>query len=310
MFNHSIVYLLCSLFILFGCTQNKKNASSSNETELSFEELKGITFHEVRRQFNDGLSFNEIGFQQEPEWVLTFQANDSVDVFSPVMNKMVGFYLHHDHANYYNFAKEWFGVKLLTKDSIILQRLEVQSLKVKNDVRSNVYMTFYSDDFIKSKLHTTIEDLRKPNLKDSLFVKNRAELANKHPLDSNYMFAARNPVRFTSMSKNATVSKRVSDDKLLNQSKSYAYIYPEYDIKINKAYKDFYYAFRVVVETNGKITVYDFPTFDDETIETRKKLLQGIIDIYIANMLKAKPGNTLGFPHASLVTLYIKGSVN
>lgn len=307
MFNNSIAYLLFLLLILSGCTQSNKSSSSKNEGQLSFEDLKGITFHEVRRQFNDGLSFNEIGFQQEPEWTLAFQANDSVDVFSPTMNKIVGFYLHHDHSNYYNFAKEWFSVKLLTKDSIILQRLEVQSLKVKNDVRSNVYMTFYADDFIKNKLHTTIEDLRKPNLKDSLFVKEKAELANKHPLDSNYIFAARNSVKFISKSKNATVEKRGINDKLLTQSKSYAYIYPEYDIVIKKAYKDFYYAFRAIVETNGNITVYDFPTFDDETIETRKKLLQGIIDIYVSNMLTVQPGSTLGFPHTSLVTLYIKG---
>ena len=309
MLNHSPLFLLFSILILLGCTQNKSDATSTGETALSFEDLKGITFHEVRRQFNDGLSFNEIGFQQEPEWTLAFQANDSVDVFSPTMNKMVGFYLHHDHANYYNFAKEWFGVKLLAKDSIVLQRLEVQSLKIKNDVRSNVFMTFYADSYIK-KLNTSINELRKPNSKDSLFVKKRADLANQHPLDSTYMFSARNPVKFTALSKNASVSKRGTNDKQLIQSKSYAYIYPEYDIVINKAYKDFYYAFRAVVETNSKITVYDFPTFDEETIETRKKLLQGILDVYVSNMLKAEPGNTLGFQHASLVTLYIKGSTD
>lgn len=298
----SSLLLLC---VLIGCSSNPKKESNA-DNDLTFEDLKGIKFSEVKRQFNDGLSFNEIGFQQEPEWVLAFQTNDSVDVFSPTMNKMVGFYLHHDHANYYNFAKEWFGVKLLTKDSIVLQRLEVQSLKIKNDVRSNVFMTFYSDNLIK-KLNTSIEVLRKPSGQDSLFVKKRADLTNQHPLDSAYMFAARNPVQFTSINKNATVSKRGANDKLLNQSKSYAYIYPEYDIYINKAYKDFYYAFRAVVETSGKITVYDFPTFDDETIETRKKLLQGILDIYVVNMLKAESGSTLGFKHASLVTLYVKG---
>ncbi len=309
MFNHSIAYIIFSLFVLTSCTQNKKKETSSTaETKLTFEDLKGITFHEVRREFSDGLSFNEIGFQQEPEWTLAFQANDSVDVFSPTLNKMVGFYLHHDHANYYNFAKEWFGVKLLTKDSIVLQRLEVQSLKIKNDVRSNVFMTFYADSYIK-KLNKSIEDLRKPSKQDSLFVKKRADLANQNPLDSNYMFAARNPVKFTSISKNAIVSKRVSD-RSLNQSKSYAYIYPEYDITIHKAYKNFNYAFRAVVETNGKITVYDFPTYEEESIETRKKLFQGILDVYVANMLKTEPGSTLGFSHASLVTLYVRGNKN
>ncbi|QEK51097.1 hypothetical protein FYC62_04965 [Pedobacter aquae] len=308
----SKIKVLSYLLIVFcvwltACSSSDKN--TVNNSELTFEDLKGIVFHEVRREFKNGLSFNEIGFQQEPEWTLAFQAQDSVDVFSPTMNKMVGFYLHHDHKSYYNFAKEWFSVISLAKDSIVLQRLEVQSLRVKNDVRSNVYMTFYADNYIKNKLKTTVAELRKPSKQDTLFVTERAKQANLHPLDSNYLFAARNPVKFTAISKNISVEKTSTFDKALSQSKSYAYLYPEYEVNISKAYKEFNFAFRVIVETSGKLTVYDFPTFDEDTEKAQRKVFQGILDVYLANMLKIEPGNTLGIKHASLVTLYVKGKI-
>ena len=297
------------LLIFAACgSPSTEGEAESNQTELEFKDLKGIVFHEVRRAFKNGIAFNEIGFQQEPEWTLSFQANDSVDVYSPSLQKMVGFYLHHDRGNYYNFAREWFSVINLNKDSIVLQRLEVQSLHVKDDVRSNVYMTFYADDYIKNKLKTSVQALRVPSKKDTLYVMKMAHAANTHPLDSNHFFAARNPVKFSTKSSNAEVSKRLVDSTRVSQSKSYAYIYPEYDIRIHKAYKDFNYAFRAVADVKGNLTVHDFPTFDEDTEKSRRKLLQGILDVYVENMLSMKPGTTLGIPHASLITLYVKGT--
>ncbi|MFD1630526.1 hypothetical protein [Pseudopedobacter beijingensis] len=301
-------YIFC-IFILattFSCGNNNPKNTSSRKDSIDFESLKGITFNEVKRKFENGLSFDTIGFQQEPEWVLRFQRNDSVEVYSPTLNKLVGFYLHHDHSNYYNFAREWFAVKLLSKDSIILQRLEVKSLRVKNDDRSNVYMTFYSDEYIKDVLHSTKEKLREPGSKDTLFVKERIKLANENPLDSNYLFAARNPVKLESKSKAVNVEVYSSFDPL-TKSSSYDYLYPEFKIDIQNAYKKFNYAFRVIVDVTGKITVYDFPSYDEDTKENQYKVLQGICDIYLQNLLKITPGNTLGMPHASLITLYVKG---
>lgn len=304
----SLFYInfLFTIILATSCQSNNNKAIENKKNTIDFEQIKGITFHEVRRQFENGLSFDTIGFQQEPEWILRFQRNDSVEVYSYELKRLVGFYLHHDHDNYYNFAREWFSVKSLSKDSVVLQRLEVKSLRVKNDARSNVYMTFYSEDYMNKTLHKTKEELAKPSAKDTAFVKERIALANAHPLDSVYLFAARNPVKLESKSKAISVEKFSSFDPL-TKSSSYDYIYPEYKIEITNAYKKFNYAFRVIVDVTGKITVYDFPTYEEDTKENMKKVLQGICDIYLSNLLKITPGNTLGIPQASLITLYVKG---
>ncbi|WP_353134909.1 hypothetical protein [Pseudopedobacter sp.] len=300
------LYLLLTLTSIISCQSNSNKAEHKTKDSINFESIKGITFHEVNRKFENGLSFDTIGFQQEPEWIIRFQRNDSVEVYSYELKKLVGFYLHHDHKNYYNFAREWFAVKLLSKDSIILQRLEVKSLRVKNDDRSNVYMTFYSEDYMDKVLRKNKEELMRPSAKDTAFVRERIDLANAHPLDSAYLFAARNPVKLESKSKAIMVEKFSSFDPL-TKSSSYDYLYPEYKINIKNAYKNFNYAFRIVVDTSGKITVYDFPTYEEDTKENMKKVLQGICDIYLSNLLKVTPGNTLGIPQASLITVYVKG---
>lgn len=290
-----------------GCQSNKSKATKAPD-KLSFDSIKGITFYEVRRAFENGLTFNDLGFQQEPEWILQFLTQDSVTVYSPLKNKMLPFSIYHDHDNYYRFAQEWFRVNLISKDSLVFQRLEVKSLKVKDDERSNVYMTFYADDYIKNKLKTTVEQLKQPHASDTLFIKKKAAAANLHPLDSNYFFAARNPVQFISVNQQLLVEKVSNQDKLLNQSKSYDYLYPEYNITINRAYKDFYYSFRAIVDEEGKIYVYDFPVFDEDLKAGRKKLLQGIADVYLLNMMKITPGKTLNIPHASLINISVKGT--
>lgn len=309
-FYHSMLsrisYCLLITFIISGCQPNTTSNTKTSDN-LSFESVKGITFYEVRRAFENGLSFNDLGFQQEPEWILKFIANDSVAVYSPLKNKMLPFSIHHDHDNYYRFAQEWFRVNLVSKDSLVFQRLEVKSLKVKNDERSNVYMTFYADDYIKNKLKTTVEQLKRPLATDTAFIRKKATAANLHPLDSNYFFAARNPVQFISVNELLIVEKVSNQDKLLNQSKSYDYLYPEYNIIINKAYKDFSYSFSAIVDTAGKIYVYDFPVFDEDLKAGRKRLLQGIVDVYLLNMMQIVPGETLNIPHASLIYISIKG---
>src|SRR5690606_26227965 len=126
---------------------------------------------------------------------------------------------------------------------------------------------------------TSKEQLLKPSTADTVFVKERIELANLHPLDSNYLFAARNPVQLSSKSKAIRVEKYSSFDPLTKIS-SYDYLYPEYKIEIDNAYKKFNYAFRAIVDSNKKITVYDFPLYEEDAKENQHKVLQGICDIY------------------------------
>jgi hypothetical protein len=308
-----ILRAIASLFLIstiFACQSNSDNKNTNESKKLSFESIKGITFHEVRRAFENNVAFNDLGFQQEPEWKLQFLSNDTIVVYSPVMQKMLPFYIYHDHDSYYRFANEWFSIKSISRDSLVFQRLEVKSLRVKNDERSNVYMTFYADDYITKKLKTNIETLRKPKLSDSLFVRKKTNAANLNPLDSMSFYAARNPVKFIPKAPNIKVEKINRYDKLKNESKSYAYLYPEYNIEIRKAYKDFSSTFSAVVDSSGKVLVYDFLASDDDIKENRMKVIQGIADVYLSNLLEIKPGNTLGIPHASLIYLNVKGKAD
>ena len=50
---------------------------------LPFGDIKDITYHEVRRAFDNGLVFDKQGYQLEPVWKFHFVSDDSVQVYSP-----------------------------------------------------------------------------------------------------------------------------------------------------------------------------------------------------------------------------------
>lgn len=261
---------------------------------------------EVYRRFENGLSFNEYGFQLQPEWDIYFNADDSVRIFSPERQKYMTYRIFHSHKALFNFARDWFRVKHVSKDSLIFQVMKLESRVVKEDL-SNVYMTFYSEDYIKNTLHTDAAKLKVPSKEDSLFIKYRAIQANTNP-DS--IFAARNPVVLKSKSKIARVEKiKPSADPYLGYiSRSEEYLYPEYKIHIEKAYQDFQYSFRVMVDHKGKMTFKDFSVVVmPEFLETKTKVAKGIIDVYLRNLIEVTPGNTLGFPHSSVINLNVTG---
>ena len=296
------IYII--LFILLtACNSSSKKHSEKNS--FSFQDVKGIKFIEVRRAFKSGIAFNEQGFQQEPEWIVVFQSDTTVKTYSPTRKKMIDFVITHSHDAVYNFAKEWFRVIKMNKDSLVFQRLQVNAKKVAKDIRSNVYMTFYSEDYI-IKLKTTSQALQKPRPIDTAFVKKRAKLVNQKPMDSSLFFAARNPVEFTPKNNIVKIKKVSIVDKLANKTASYDYLYPAYTVTIQPAYKNFAYTISAVVDENGKLFVYKFNAID-EFKENRKKVLQGILDVYISQSAIIKPGSTLGFPHATLIVLNLIG---
>lgn len=302
MFKKYIFILL--LFCIAACATDPNKKVSKNQ--FSFENIKGIKYIEIRRAFENGLAFNEQGFQQEPEWILEFQSDTTVKTYSPTKKRMIDFVVTHSHDAVYNFAKEWFRVKVITKDSIVLQRLQVNAKKVVKDIRSNVFMTFYAEDYINNKLKTNIEELQKPKAIDSAFVRKRTQLANENTLDSSLFFAARNPVVFISTNNMINIKKVSTIDKLMSRTASYDYLYPEYSVRIKPAYKDFAYTVSAVVDKDGKLSIYKFNAID-EFRENRKKVLQGILDVYVSKLTIIKPGNTLGMPHATLVVLNLIG---
>ncbi|MEO5910266.1 MAG: hypothetical protein ABIP95_05220 [Pelobium sp.] len=301
--------LILSFFVLIllaGC--NRSHPKNNPEDRIfQFEPVKGIKYFEVRRAFANGLSFDTLGFQQEPEWAVRFLSDTTVQAYSPSMDKMIDFELIFSHEGVYNFAREWFRVKEVNKDSLVLQRLEVNAKKIAHDVRSEVYMTFYAEKYIQDSLKATVEELRKPRKADSVFVKQRVDETNANPLDTSKFFAARNPVAFIPKSKIISINKISNTDKLQNQSASYDYLYPEYQINIRPAYKKFAYTISAIVDEKGKLTVYRFNAMDDYK-ENRRKVLQGILDVYISKSTEIIPGSTLGYKHSSVIILDLIGN--
>ncbi|SDN12010.1 hypothetical protein SAMN05421813_1441 [Daejeonella rubra] len=167
----------------------------NEEPVPSFEKIKGIRYSEIHRKFSNGLSIDDHGFQLEPEWHIYFTGDDSLKIFNSDKQQFTSYRIFHSHKDLFHFARNWFRVKHLSKDSIILQVLKLES-RVVNERASNVFMTLYAEGYVKNKLHTTIDLLRAPSSDDSLFVKYKAIQANSN-LDS--AFAARNPVVFKSI---------------------------------------------------------------------------------------------------------------
>ncbi len=293
------------LFAFCSCNRNNPKQDASL-TKYSFETIKGIKYIEVRRAFDNGIAFDKQGFQQEPEWIVQFLSDTVVDTYSPTRKKMIRFVVTHSHDAVYNFAREWFRVLKLTKDSLLFQRLEVNGKVVAKAVRSNVYMTFYAEDYLKNKLKSTVEELQQPREIDSVFVKKQADLTNNDPLNSDLFFAAREPASFTPKSKMIKVEKLSNVDKLQNRSASYDYLYPEYRITILPAYKDFAYTISAIVDDKGNLFVYKFNAEEDYK-ENRRKVLQGILDVYVSKLTTIKVGRTLGFKHSTLVVLDLIG---
>ncbi len=299
-----IILFLFTCAILAAC-QSSSPKNNPEKRIFQFEPIKGIKYYEVRRAFKNGIAFNDLGFQQEPEWAVRFLSDSTVQAYSPSLNKMIDCNLIYSHEAVYNFAREWFRVKKLSKDSLILQRLEVNGKVIAHDIRSDVYMTFYSEDYLK-KISKTVKELRKPRRVDSLYVREKSTLANTHPMDSSYFFAARNPVELKTQSKLIKIEKVSTVDKLQNHSRSFDYLYPEYKVVISPAYKEFAYTISAVVDTTGHLTVYRFNAID-EYKENRRKVLQGILDIYLSKLCDVKSGNTLGIKHSSLIVLNLIG---
>src|SRR5690606_34216568 len=113
---------------------------------------------EVYRRFDNGLSFNEMGFQLQPEWEIYFSADDTIRIYSPEREQYMSYRIFHSHKALFHFARDWFRVKHVDKDSLILQVMRLESRAVKEEL-SNVYMTLYSHDYIKNVLHTDAETL-------------------------------------------------------------------------------------------------------------------------------------------------------
>jgi hypothetical protein len=298
--------LFPGLLLLLCCSSCYYIASVGKEPNPSFENVKQIRYSEVRREFTSGLSVDKNGFQLEPEWQIYFTGDDSVKIFSSEKQKFIPYRIFHSHDDLFQFARKWYRVKHVSPDSIVLKAIEVYGREI-SEGYSDVYMTLYADDYIRKKLKTTVDLLRKPDSMDSLYVKYRAIQAGTHP-DS--AFSARNPVSFISKSSIIRTEKiEPQGDPYLREIDHFeSYLNPEYKIYIDKAYRDFTYSFYAIVDHKGKITFKRFNARQmPEFIDTKTRVAKGIIDVYLKNLLYVKPGNTLGYPHSSVVLLHVIG---
>lgn len=314
-FRQVVVPVLAILWIgLFsGCGNKIKEEKDQGPQGVDvFEPIVGINYYEVRRTFDTGVSYDSLGFVQSPEWHLRFAKKDSILVYSPYEDRMVGYKVHHDHELYFHFARDSWRVHTLTPDSIVIQRLSLNGLKV-NKVKSNVYMKFYSERFLNEEvpgeepLEDKVARLRIPTAADTAFVRSQVELANRNPGNMDSTFASRNYAQVISKHPVVTVTKRkIKHLELTEKSPAYEYLYPEYYIKIDRAYKDFNHDFSVIIDENGKMHLGKVYVMED-FVEARTKVVQGIIDVYLSNWLEVIPAETLGMKHASTVYLYVKG---
>jgi hypothetical protein len=272
---------------------------------LSFKSIAGINFTEVRRRMASGLSFDNNGFEAEPGYQISFLNNDSASVYSPKKKGFENFLVFLEPDSIFNVARSYFKMIKMTKDSLYIRVLEVQgdTLHLKHSL---VYMTFYSNNYIKNVLHTTAEALGKPDKRDTLFIKKKTAIANQIP-DS--AFAARQPVTLRSLSPLLTIDRAdVQPDMSNNYDSSEFYMAPEFTITIKKAYEDFSYSFWVFIDDKGQIIFYRsindiMPEYKETTIKT----IKGIIDGYLKAYMAVTPGSTLGIKHTSLVILNVVG---
>jgi hypothetical protein len=290
---------------LTACDNNPNH--KVNRKPISFKAIEGITYTEVARYQQNGLSFNEYGYHLNPDWRLRFVSDDSVALFSPVKKAFLNFPLALGFDSVINTNRSYLKMRRMSKDSLVFELL-----LAKNDTLNingeKIYMKFYADNYIKNSLHTTADILQHYKIQDTLFV---AGLVAKANADMKEAFAAQQPVQLISKSPAVTVVKQktVADWLLNNYNTSADYMDPQYDIVIKKAYSNFNYSFTAYVDKEGRM-YYDKPMFpftDGKYRDEYIRISKGIMDSYLKLYLKKIPGQTLGMKHASIISLHVKG---
>jgi hypothetical protein len=287
--------------------ENARKAAVAKRTKNLISTIKGISYTEISRKFDNGLSFSPVGYQLVPEWRISFPSVDSVNIYSPKKGRFLNAPVVFDHDSIFNVAWAWLKLKQLSKDSLKFMVLHVKD-NVIQDEKVHVFMSFYSNSYIKNTLHSDTSKLWAPGPKDTLFIKTKALFANKIP-DS--AFACTQPAILTSKNKLVSV-KNEPPEEAVDGGKSYdSYLSPTYDIIIHKAYEDFSYSFTAWVDDRGTLTFRkSIISLDFLGAEGRKSYintLKAIIDGYLKLYLNVKPGNTLGIPHTSIIFLNVQG---
>ncbi|UOE51635.1 hypothetical protein MTO98_11150 [Mucilaginibacter sp. SMC90] len=303
-----VTKLTCVFLTLFcfACKQREVVKHNGEKDLISFKPVLGISYTEIARRSQNGLSFNNYGYQLEPQWKMKFVSNDSTSIYSPIKNQFINFPLTRGYDSIFNTARTWLKVKTMTKDSMVIELLKAYADSV--DTRgAKVYMIFYADNYIKNVLHGDISKRKSPSRKDTVYIQSLTDTANK---DFTKAFAARQPVELKSKSSLITISKRHTEPTMLNNfSTSDDYMGPEFDITINKAYSSFYYSFSLFVDPAGQmhygkpLTVF----LEEDRKVTYIHLSKAVMDSYLKYYLTLIPGKTLGITHTSEIAVHVTG---
>jgi hypothetical protein len=303
--NYNLLLWLFACIILNACQQPKPPAVKPDPT---FKKVWGVGFTEVRRCFNTGYSFSPIGYQQEPSWRLSFPSDDSVTIYNPKRKMFVTAPLMFDHDSVFNVAWSYLRLKKLTKDSIIFQVLKISGKVVENE-KSIVFMTFYSNNYIKNVLHKEPLAMQVPNRADTLFIRKKTEQAKN---DISKAFAARQPVQLKSKSPLVRVVQVINDDRsesATSDQSAIDYLSPEFNISIHKAYDDFNYSFTILVDDQGQMSFNRSRVeLEPEFAESMPRVMKAIVNGYLKAYLQVKAGTTLGIPHASKIIVNVTGT--
>ena len=305
-----LTLLLINATIIVGCNNNPHIVKHNGEKDLiSFKSIEGISYTEVNRRQKNGLSFNEYGYQLEPQWKLNFVSDDSVSIYSLNKKRFFNFPLSRGYDSVFNTIRTWLKVKKMSKDSLVLEMLKAQNDTV-DITGAGVYMTFYADNYVKNVLRSDTTILRRVSRKDSLFIKSLVIKANT---DIKKAFAARQPVAFISKSSSVKVEKWKAEGGLLNNfDTSDDYFDPTYNITINKAHTNFYYSFSVYVDDKGQMH-YGEPLIAFTGESFRENYIhesQAVVDSYLKYYLQVIPGKTLNMPHTSLINIHVEGKAD
>lgn len=280
-----------------------KEAEAARTKNL-IRKIQGIRYTEVKRVYDNGMSFSPVGYQLIPEWRISFPSLDSVNIFSPKKNKFLNAPVMFDHDSIFNVAWAWLKLKYIKKDSIQFMVLHVHDDTIA-DEKTHVFMTFYTNSYIKNVLHTDTNKLWKPSRKDTLYIEAKAKEASQNP-DS--AFAGTQPPVLTSRSRWLSVAKEGQPDLVEGGNIYDTYMSPTYDIMIHHAYDDFSYSYTAFVDEKGDIIfLHPSEVISPEFLQSTLNAMKGITNGYLKAYMAVTPAKTLGIPHTSIIFLNVVG---
>lgn len=297
-----IFFVVCGT-VFFGAMFSCNN-TLENPNRPSFSMITNEDFIEIKRYYANGISFDTTGIFLRPEWTLKFESDSVVKIASDYNPNFVSYPIYHSHDSVFNFGQQYFKIKSISRDSLVFQLLKVRDgLIFKKE--SIIFSIFYARRYVE-RLKQSVEELRKPNRADSLFIKSRAIVSNRYP-DS--FFYASTPVDLESRIPNIHISKlAVAKGPLKDTGVDEINLSPGYQITIENAYKDFVYDILVTVNDRGHISfnkslIFIMPEFRD----TKNRIIEALVEGYLNSYLDVTPGTTLGIPHSSALRVRLIG---